>query len=81
MIYQSTDSTKSREVFFLFFFPLRINSSGRQIFISILILPIEKNLLQYMSVNLSDQAHKWYKMQEFLNHEEYHNIAKYIKNE
>lgn len=80
MIYQLTDSTKGREDFF---FPLRINSSARQIFISILTLPIEKkkNLLWDMPVNLSDQAHKQYKMQEFLSCEKDCSVAKYIKSE
>lgn len=34
-----------------------------------------------MSVNLSDQAHKWYKIQEFLSCEKDRSIAKYIKSE
>ena len=34
-----------------------------------------------MSVNLSDQAHKWYKMQEFLSCEKDCSVAKYIKSE
>lgn len=78
MIYQSMDSTKDREDFF---FPLGINSSGRQIFVSILIPLTEKNLLWDMSVNLSDQARKWYKTQEFLSCEKDYSAAKYIKNE
>ena len=41
----------------------------------------KKNLLWDMSVNLSDQAHKWYKMQEFLSCEKDCSVAKYIKSE